>query len=510
MKPAAKSMGFRIASVLLMSLLSVYGVCAQDMSAPLDDNILFGGSADIVRVIDTETASSGTVNLVTEEKRYPVFLVEGGASVAFSGDFTPIGATVKDKQSLVGTLAVRGLSIDFLPAENIHFGTSLDATVSGAGLDKIAIDGFADMRASEFSRLYGSGGFSYSASGTPEFSLDELFVDAAMDRILFFRLGKQHIRWGVGTWFQPSDVLSLAAIDPDDPSAAREGPFAFKVDMPFGLNHASLYVVPSGTGDPGEIAGAARTDLVVGGWELSLGAFARSDMEARPRAMFMFTGTLGDIDTYGEAVAALGSDRLYVRDTGGGTYGTYTRDYEAVFQATVGFSYDWRSSGGLSVGLQAQGYYNGTGYADPSIQNIAGAKAVLGDGYDLRESGLWYAAGRLSLSAQLGEDETIGVGLSINGIANISDGSVTFTPAFSLSLGDQGSALDLAMSAKTMLGGPGTEYGSKSGTMVTPALSATIMDVVTASVQAPLTLGAGSAVDKADINFSLSWKGMSI
>ncbi|MDI9427647.1 MAG: hypothetical protein QM400_06625, partial [Spirochaetota bacterium] len=58
------------------------------------------------------------------------------------------------------------------------------------------------------------------------------------------RLGKQRISWGVGNWFKPSDILSLSAIDPDDPTAAREGPFAFKVDVPMKLNHLMLYMVP--------------------------------------------------------------------------------------------------------------------------------------------------------------------------------------------------------------------------------------------------------------------------
>lgn len=505
-----------LSGFLLGCLAAGTPVLAQDIgdtSVPLDENLLFGGDKDIVQVIDTDVASKSVVELVAETKTYPVFLVEGSGSVGLTGGFSPVGATPADDAAIDGSVKLGNFSLTFLPNANTTFGLSASGTMQSSGNQEFEAGLTADIRASEFSRLYVSADFDYSYDAgddatVGEFGVEEMFLDTAIDRTLFFRLGKQRISWGVGNWFQPADVLSLAAIDPDDPTASREGPFAFKVDLPFGLNHATLYVTPPMAEGDIHVSAAQRVDFVVGGFELSLGGFARSDMEAKPRLMFMFTGTLGDFDLYGENVAAWGSDRTYVKAVSGG-YESYTVDDIPVFQSTIGAKYSWSNSEGLSLSAHLQGYYNGTGYADSTILLDSGAIAVLkaDPAYaksDTAQAGMFYLAGSGSLSLDFGEDDSSS-SLSLSGSAlyNFSDGSLRVNPTLGLDLGSSRD-FSVTLSALTSIGEVGSEYASK-GNAITPKLSVRAFDDLSASVSVPVVLGSDFTPDEVDVDFSLMW-----
>ena len=513
-------------SLACIFLLSTAGFIASaqditDTSKPLDENAMFGGEGDIVTVIDTAKASEGTIQLEKDTKTYPVFLVEGDANAGLIGSFTLYGAAYSQK--LFGAVNLNSLSFSFLPSKALIFNITTDATLMSTGVQDLTTSAYADLRASEFTRVYAAASYNYNLTTNASslvaskdgFSLDEIFVDTAIDRKLFFRLGKQRVSWGVGNWYKPADVLSLSAIDPDNPTANREGPFAFKTDMPFGLNHASLYIVPPTDGDPSKFSVAERTDLVVGGFELSFAGFYRSDLAAKPRLMFMFSGALGNFDIYGENVVAWGSDRIYVTKSGS-DYITSTIENTPVFQSTLGVKYSWQNSDGLGLDVHVQGYYNGAGYADSSIlQDDAAANAVIAAGGNtatraLRtqvrsDSGMYYLAANVSLSGRWGEGKNI-VNSSLGGYAlyNFSDQSSRFKPAWDLSIGSGGSKLDMTASALTAFGGAGSEY-APNGNMVTPALSMTILNAVVATVSAPLNLNPDYSLNKARLNFSLYW-----
>jgi hypothetical protein len=282
---------------------------AQDQSTTVlpgvpDENSMFGGSADIVTTIDTQAAAQG-VQLVADNKTYPVFTLGGSAGAGITGSLYPYGAMPSETSSIFGSVSADDLSIDYLPSKNLHFNVTLASGVfSPDGASNVSASAYADLRASEFTRLYVAGSYTYKPTTTSIYStstsdstlsLDELFIDTSIGRQVFFRIGKQKVSWGVGYWYKPADVLSLAAIDPDSPTTAVEGPYAVKVDVPFGkLNQATLYVVPPLNGDPTAFSAAAKTDVVLGGFELNLGAYGRTDMKSKPRVRtFSPTGRIG-------------------------------------------------------------------------------------------------------------------------------------------------------------------------------------------------------------------------
>lgn len=502
---------------VLFACMAALPLAAQDISntkIPLDESQLFGGDKDIVQVIDTNVASKSVIELVADTKTYPVFLVEGSGSVGMVGSFHPLGAGAGDNATVEGSVRLSNFVLTFLPNAATTFGLSASGTLQSAGNQEFKAGLTTDVRASEFSRFYASGNFRYALDAGKDktvsgFAVEEIFIDTAIDRKVFFRMGKQRISWGVGTWYQPADVLSLAAIDLDDPSASREGPFAFKVDIPFGLNHSTTYVTPPTAEDDIHVSVAQRVDLIVGGFELSLGGFVRSDMEAKPRIMVMLTGTLGDFDLYGENVAAWGSDRTYVRVKSGGDYETYTIDNLPVFQSTIGAKYSWSNSDGLSLSAHLQGYYNGTGYADSTILLDPGAKAVLKvsplyAASDIAQAGMFYLAGNGSLSFDLGADDMSST-VTLGGSAryNFSDMSLSATPSLGLDLGSSRD-FSLTLSAAASFGEMGSEY-AKDGNKVTPKITVKALDDLTASVSVPILMGADFEPDKIDVDFSLLW-----
>jgi len=508
-------------AVLLFGTLPAFGQDITDTSVPLDESLLFGADSTILTVIDTDVASTSVIDLVDDTKTYPVFLVEGSANVSLRGTFFPYGAGLTDAQSLLGAVNIRGFSLTFLPSKDIQLETSASASILPSGAETFAADASADMRASEFVRLHASLSFDYEKPDESSsednagdgLAIEEVFLDTSIERSVFFRIGKQRISWGVGNWFKPADVLSLSAIDPDDPGADRDGPFAVKVDVPFGLNHATLYIVPPvDSEDLGQFSAAQRTDFVVGGFELSLAGFYRSDFAAKPRAMLMFTGTAGNFDLYGENVVLWGADRLYVRADGLGGYETFRVENTAVFQSTLGAKYSYSSSDGLGINLHVQAYYNGSGYEDSSILRVPAAAAAISatDGYlpsDLSRAGagMYYLAGSVSMSARFGEGASLtNISLGGYGLANFSDGSARFKPSLDLSIGSEGSKFTLQLSALASLGVASSEYAPQ-GTMVTPALSTKLFNDISLTLSAPLNLDSGLAVTKAQVNFSLDW-----
>jgi len=493
--------------------------------AVIDENSLFGGPNDIVTVIDPNTAAAGTIQLVKDTKTYPVFLISGTAGAGLYGNYTEVGATSSDTQALYGAVNLSGLEFDYLPTKDLHFSISSDLLAVPNDILAASVTAYADLRQSDLIRLYVAGSFNYDPSNylstkdysSPTFSLDELFVDTQINEKAFFRLGKQRISWGVGYWYKPSDVLSLSAIDPDDPTAARAGPFAFKVDVPMKLNHLMVYMVPPVSGTAGSSSIASKYDLVVNGWELSFAGYGRADMLARPRGIFTFTGAVGPFDVYGENVLLYGSDRIYVREssTTPGTYETYRQENSPFFQSTLGIKYSASYSSGLSYSVHVQGYYNGTGYADSSIMQNSNAIAAIKSDYastykttdvSATGAGMWYLAGSASISGRFGEGRNLTqLTGSVYALTNFSDSSLRFNPQFEVQVGDQGGRATLTLSCLTAIGAKGSEYAPK-GNKTTPALSFSLLnDAIVLETSVPVTMNTDFSVKKVQTAFSVFW-----
>ncbi len=171
--------------------------------------------------------------------------------------------------------------------------------------------------------------------------LDELFADFTIRDSLFLRAGKQTMKWGVGYFFSPADLLSLSEIDPEDPEVDLEGPVGLKVNMASGINNLYLYgIIPEEASVPSDIALASRFELVAGAAEIGFGGYYLHDRNAA--GMVTMTGSLWDLDLFAEAVVQ------------------YDFIQDPWPEATVGQRYSWDHDGSeLALSLTGQLYYTG-------------------------------------------------------------------------------------------------------------------------------------------------------
>lgn len=271
-------------------------------------------------------------------------------------------------------------SLALLTSDSMELGGSARFALEySAPLEDISLDG--DLRASVRGQVYldarprvdtrflARADYTLDSAADDPFSweLAELFLDWNYDNSVYFRAGKQTVRWGVGYFFSPADVISVGRLDPEKPEAVREGPVALRVHVPQRRQDYHLFLLFDGVDQLNQIAVAPRATFVVGRSEIGVGGFYQEGKV--PRGMLTVSTSLGGVDIFGEAVLSRGSDRTFVEVDDDLNLVATTRD-ELLFQGTVGLQFSRPDPEGLfSVGLAAQYFYNGEGYEDRSVLN---------------------------------------------------------------------------------------------------------------------------------------------
>ena len=198
-------------------------------------------------------------------------------------------------------------------------------------------------------------------------SIFELFADFSLDDSVFFKFGKSTVKWGVGYFWSPADVINLASINILDPTAQREGPVNFQVTIPIKGTQNNVYLLT--VLDENDLAFdttalAARAEFLLGNYELGAGLYYRND--TAERAMATVTGPLGNFDVFGEAMVSHGSAKKFVTSIDmtypyiHATTVAENRD-KYYFSATTGFLY---SDSNNNFTVAGQYYYNGEGYSN--------------------------------------------------------------------------------------------------------------------------------------------------
>jgi hypothetical protein len=319
-------------------------------------------------------------------------------------------------------------------------------------------------------------------------SVAELFFDYTWQDTLFFRFGKHTIAWGAGYFFSPADVLNLTAVDPEDPTAEREGPVSLRTGYPFGLTgNATLYIIANQGIEPRDVAVAPLVEFVAGPGELGFGAYYQRALA--PRLMSLYTASVGDADLFAEAVLLYGSDRVFVRPSDDQSAAeadptdghdlvveTYTEESRAFLQATVGGRYLYQFEERGTLLLAGQYFYNGEGYSGevdgllPAAARLAlnpteNGRLILDpaqqpEGYetppalgfeDLANFGKHYVGATVSLSGIPWER----LSLALFGLVNLSDFSAIVSPTVSVSFLNR---FSLATSLRFTLGPPDGEF----------------------------------------------------
>jgi hypothetical protein len=327
-------------------------------------------------------------------------------------------------------------------------------------------------------------------SGTPLFeqptsltlSIPELFADFSWEDKLFFRFGKHTIKWGVGYFWSPADVLNLTPIDTEDPTADREGPISLKVHLPFQVHNAYFYLISNNADEPLDLALAPKFEFVVGNTELGIGAFYQRRLA--PRAIAMFSTSIRDVDIFGEGIVSYGSDRIFVRRAADQSRATsdrdddletvletYTEDSRPFFSGTIGLIY---LNMDKNINLYGQYLFNGEGYKNSSLlepayyllQNPDSNGLAIPDGEerpddyedppalsvgDVTNFGRHYAA----MGINFNEIGDTALSITTFGLVNFNDLSGIFSPSLSVKIFDY---ITINFGIRMTFGEPGDEY----------------------------------------------------
>ncbi len=245
-------------------------------------------------------------------------------------------ASVADKKTLSvsGSLLIdasASVNRDYLDQPDARGSSWSAGAIGDANLDARLLRGFR-----AFSTLEWSG-------DTARFRVPELFLDANVERKVYFRVGKQVLQWGRCYFFNPTDLINVERKSFFRRLGAREGVLGAKAHAPFGTR-ANLYgfVDAQDVHRPDSLAGAAKAEFTLGGTEASAMIWDRAGGPPVYGAD-VSTRWLG-LDLNGEAALHQDFRSLRVTETGG--LPSISERYRPWL---------WRAAGGLGRSFRVSG-----------------------------------------------------------------------------------------------------------------------------------------------------------
>ena len=358
-------------------LFSVAALLAMTAFAQSDDDLFgdddFFGDDGIEEVVDVSAKSDLSKGVIFDTGSIKV----GGSltagistnTVLYSPDSTDFGENLKNTKLTPDLSAL--LSVDARPTETLRiytkFGLAYPFVNSASSYFKTGAIPTLIGFDSDMQPILGT---KVNTSVSDWFKLKELFTDFSIKDTAFFRFGIHTVTWGAGYFFSPvSDMINTTSIDPENPEKQVDGALNLRTQIiiPNSQNCLWFYVIPS-TKFEGQTAEAyardtalaGKADILIGNWELGLGAFYK--YQNAPKAMLTATGSLKKVSFFGELVYSYGAASEWTKNTD-------WDDKTSIFQATAGLTYYWKDP---MITLAAQYYYNGNDKDMPYNYAIGG------------------------------------------------------------------------------------------------------------------------------------------
>src|SRR5450631_3266671 len=210
-------------------------------------------------------------------------------------------------------------------------------------------------------------GFStFSNTRGPATLLDQMWIRFDILNHVFVTAGKQHVHWGTGRFWQPTDYLHQQKRNPLDVFDARAGTTMLKLNIPWeekGWNFYGFLIAEdpnAPTPSLAQMAGAFRAEAVVAGVELGVDTYLRRGQ--KPRYGFDFSTGIWDFDVYGDVALRPGSDFLHEFPAEGSMpAGLYSfTGYETQAVGGINYSRKYNDNDAWTVGVEY--FYNHPGY----------------------------------------------------------------------------------------------------------------------------------------------------
>ncbi|MBN1648793.1 MAG: hypothetical protein JW874_12235 [Spirochaetales bacterium] len=295
------------------------------------------------------------------------------------------------------------------------------------------------------------------------FKIQEVFSDFQYRDALFFRAGKYTVKWGVGYRWSPADIINITPIDPEHPDEAREGPLSVKIQYPFSNHNLYFYLLADNPEVVKDLAWALKGEFLLDNAEFGTGFYWKPDTP--PYAMATLTFGSGDFNYFAEAVGSYGTLKHIIEEVPVSTeypYGLSVQQPDEIyFSGLVGFIWSWSDEDKwFNLGVSAEYFYNGYGYADPDVVQNPHIPDLIADQEitvdDLVQTGRHYVGVSFSWKELFESD----VSFTIDWLGNLSDFSGKIIPKLSFDVTD---ILDFSVSVPVNYGNIGDEY-ARNGT----------------------------------------------
>jgi len=187
----------------------------------------------------------------------------------------PAAAATKD--SVLGTSVRLGGGLEAVGQASWKRGAALPSR--GAGLSSLVGTANLDVRLAGGERALAI--FELDHDGTADtasWALRELFLDADVGGVVWFRAGKQVLQWGRGILWTPTDLVNVEGRTLVERPGAREGATGLKVQIPFGTRGSfSAFAPLHGVDQAESLSVALRGEVVLGRFEVALSTRLRQD-----------------------------------------------------------------------------------------------------------------------------------------------------------------------------------------------------------------------------------------
>ena len=303
--------------------------------------------------------------------------------------------------------------------------------------NRIGADFFVDIRLQDGVKSFIGLGLDYSPAGaekegapasssTMNLQLNEFFIDTNWNNRVYFRTGKQVLKWGRSYFWNPTDLINIEKKDFSDLDKAREGTYGVKAHLPFGAaKNIYFFLGMDEVAAPQDVSLAGKYEFLVGGTELAFSAWTKRGY--KPVYGFDLSSHLFDLDLRGEMSLASGQ-RLDADSLEG-----YRAGEELIPKVSVGFT-KYFDHGEIDDRISVTGefYYNQAGYDMNLFEKQQAATedekdTFMHESYEPFMTSKYYVAFFTSVNKFIRSDLTF----NLNGIMNLVDNSALLTSGVS-------------------------------------------------------------------------------